>query len=387
MIAASDDNIEGYPTIEPWLGENHYNESPKFWYSHIRTKDGKESLNLNYKIAGDSTVNGKTYAKVVLGYETTDDLKKNYPLEVLSIYPTGEDSYADTLLFRQERDKVFYLSDKDMREVTILDYGLKEGDIFIDATGKRFVVEKVESMGKDAYGIQYWYESSPKRLFLVSEESGLRNIWIEGVGSLNWGIIPPFLLDGISPLKEKGMHVQEIQTAMSWGSNFLATFCVNQPDYKFVPFEPDNYEGMDEVTKSEDKGEFLEYKFVDDTLWITGFMELNCYLTYAECIVSEKRIDVMVKQAYAEDVFDCLHDAFVNVRIPGFKAGIYEIGLPNKEHVTVECKGADGIKDIGKGKLTTGHDGPAYDLSGRHMSDGQRGLRIQGGKKFLVPLR
>ncbi|MBQ8050468.1 MAG: hypothetical protein IJ197_02675 [Bacteroidaceae bacterium] len=44
----------------------------------------------------------------------------------------------------------------------------------------------------------------------------------------------------------------------------------------------------------------------------------------------------------------------------------------------------DGVDEIVNSKWS---DKSLYDLSGRRVSDGQRGVRIQGGKKFLVPLR
>lgn len=71
---------------------------------------------------------------------------------------------------------------------------------------------------------------------------------------------------------------------------------------------------------------------------------------------------------------------FFDVKIPGFKAGTYQVGMPGRDYETLECKGpADGIDVVKQG--AAGTDSRTYDLSGRPVpSKPQRGLYIQGGR-------
>ena len=69
-----------------------------------------------------------------------------------------------------------------------------------------------------------------------------------------------------------------------------------------------------------------------------------------------------------------------SVRIPGFKAGTYEVGMPGEECVTLECKGtsATSVNGITSSSQKDGF----YDLQGRKLSGKPaRGIYIEGGKK------
>ena len=75
-----------------------------------------------------------------------------------------------------------------------------------------------------------------------------------------------------------------------------------------------------------------------------------------------------------------MHVARIDVRIPSFKAGTYQVGMPGGEYETLECKGpADGIDVVKPG--AAGTDKRTYDLQGRPVpSKPQRGLYIQDGR-------
>ena len=71
-----------------------------------------------------------------------------------------------------------------------------------------------------------------------------------------------------------------------------------------------------------------------------------------------------------------------NVKIPGFKAGTYQVGIPGREYVTLECKGTP--TQIENVKSETKNGTTIYDLQGRKMTnDVRKGITIKNGKKTL----
>ena len=183
-------DYEGYPTIihnEPaYLQER----KPKFWCLHVDTKDGG-FINLDYRLAGDTLIQEKHYVRVVFGYEEKIDLYNNDLLRISAIRPNGE-TYADTLFYRQEEDKVYCLQPEKNKEILIVDYGLEVGDEFMDANGEVFVVRETgRQNNKHFFG---WYFYRPRKLILVSQQTGQEDVWIEGLGSQYWGITPYYIM-------------------------------------------------------------------------------------------------------------------------------------------------------------------------------------------------
>ena len=110
--------VSGYPTIFSEYQEQVRKAHPdaqadsvlttNIWKTYYHTTGGNYAFAKYLGTLSDSIVAGKEYMKVVV--ENTD-----------------------TLLYRQEGDKVYMY--RDGQEFLILDYGLKEGDIFEDAWG------------------------------------------------------------------------------------------------------------------------------------------------------------------------------------------------------------------------------------------------------------
>ena len=161
--------IEGYPTIEPWISESYLEYSPKFWYSHLKMEGEETFINLCYNIMGDSLLNDKVYAKVGVGYDKKEDLLENLPIIMIALHPYKKGEYSDILLFRQEGDKVFYWDKINQKDLLILNYGLNEGDTFINAVGDEYIVSEVSSIYKSQYGIQNWYTTAQKKLRLTTK--------------------------------------------------------------------------------------------------------------------------------------------------------------------------------------------------------------------------
>ncbi|MBP1531184.1 MAG: hypothetical protein ILA39_03520 [Bacteroidaceae bacterium] len=378
MASETISSASSYPTLERW-NEEDYEITPKFWYTHVQTDKGM--LNLSYKIIGECSVGSLVYSQVAVGYETAGNLADDHQLCFLSVYPTDRKEYADTLLFRQEGDRVYYLPSPDKEERLVLDYSLKQGDEFTDAAGERFFVAEAKRLERGLFNIQTEDGKEPRMLRLISASTDVEDIWVEGIGSLNWGIIPIGVSSSISPFMEMGADIRSSHVAIAYGSSIMGTFDILQADYKFLPFEEDEMEVVYEEEPS------LNFSFAGDTLCVQGCKELNCYLSYVECLIEGQTVCLQIKQAFSDDIFDCLSNRQLDIRIPGFKAGTYIINGQ-----TLECKGTTGVEAIQDSEFEIHNDAPAYDLSGRRISVSSvssassvlpKGVYVRNGRKIV----
>jgi len=331
--------VPGYPTIVVWRLGTINADYPAFWHTNYHTSEGK-IYNLTYKILGDSIVNGETYGKMRFYYETREDL-----LTGMGLYgwgqPYGKTEFADTLLYRQEGDKVYCIPKGKTEEVLIVDYGLSVGDEFTDGSGETFRVTEARPL-KDGFDWEWttigccnvmclYFYSEPKMLELVSTTTGERDTWVEGIGSLNWGVVPMFIAEGIKPFCELSQHPRRAQVCVAMPENMTVMPNVNEEDYKAMLVSDWKY--------AEEKDLCLEYSFVGNTLCVSGVQEFksNPNGSYAECLITDNHIAFMLKQSQTSSA---IRKEFC-VRIPGFKAGTYEIGMPGQESVTLECTGAN----------------------------------------------
>ena len=369
-------DYEGFPTIihnEPAYWQTN---RPKFWCLHVDTENGG-FLNLDYRLAGDTLIQEKNYVRAVFGYEEKEDLYNNDFLLMPVARPYGS-SYADTLYYRQEDDKVYCLQPKDNKEILVVDYGLKVGDEFTDASGEVYFVTDTtrQSYNKHFRGWYYYYYT-PRRLNLISRRTGEEDVWIEGLGSLNWGITPSFLLSQNRVFAKLGLLPSRAKVSMGYGGNLLLTPNVNRDNYKAERIVQRLFEEKYD-TRS------LEYEFLDDTLYVWGTKNTDYFpgYAYAECLIDDGRIDVLIKSFELVSIKRESEYIFW-AKIPGFKAGTYQVGIPGREYVTLECKGTPTQIENVKSEIKNGPT--IYDLSGRKMVNGKlpNGLYIMNGKKCL----
>ncbi|MBQ8052041.1 MAG: hypothetical protein IJ197_10820 [Bacteroidaceae bacterium] len=317
-----------------------------YWQMLYRTEDGtyfKKRILVEW---GDSIVNDISYARV-----TVND--------------------KDTLLYRQEEKKVLLLSEEG-KEILLFDFGLERGDIFTNPQGEKFIVTDKQNTAsseedENLYATKIW---------LTSEDGSKEDCWQEGTGSFYWGILPLYIACKLDTFDEEPVWSRPLYIP-NIGSCFVEEN-INEEGYKMNLFPITNYTDVPDLKDNE-----IRYSFVDDTLLVQGKKTLNYLTSYAECLIAENTIKVNIGQYVYKDLYPTGNVMrYFEARIPGFTPGTYII---NGEAVV--CGGEDGIRELDNGKWTIDHDGPAYDLSGRRVGDGRRGLKIQGGKKFLVPLR
>ena len=325
-------------------------------------------------INGDSIIGGKKYCITTIRRRDArapyfyDDIKDR------TIKP-------DTLLYRQEGDKVICRL-PDETEAVILDYGLAKGDVFTDSRGEQFQVVDTGYFADIDPNIWYYEDKTPRMLRLQSLWDGSEDVWIEGIGSMTWGILPLSLAEQYVDFPSRPIKVRTIQAP---GFNIIARICLNEDEYKLTYFEPEDHtpQGAD----------FINYSFSGDTLCMDGKVPyMQCFTGYASCFIKEDTISVRVSyfSLMTASVPTCRATRMVHVRIPGFKAGTYHIGRFDEsqeiyEYVTLECKGTDGIESIQNSKFKIDNNAPVYDLSGRRVSSSSslKGVYIQGNKKII----
>ncbi|MBQ9665926.1 MAG: DUF3244 domain-containing protein [Bacteroidaceae bacterium] len=118
---------------------------------------------------------------------------------------------------------------------------------------------------------------------------------------------------------------------------------VNSDEYKSATLE---YFDITEEEWEEigyDAGESLDFEFLDDTLHVTGYLDLNCYNYQIGCIIHDDgKIDVKVypiNVSEDEDQPDCMVLRRAEAKIPGFKEGTYQIAFGGQAPVEIVCKG------------------------------------------------
>ena len=364
--------VKGYPTIYSEYKEDFQREYPdkevtNYWLSYYHTENGEFGKMEYYALLADTIIGTNSYMKVIV-------------------------EGKDTLFFRQQGDKVFLFHEG--QELLLIDYDLKEGDSFVSPWGERFVVTK--SFTFDTYTKYYgsWHKcsslycgnDSPKVVHLQSlEDEGREDEWMEGLGSVEWGIIPLQVLQKLSLFPAKAERIHLIHGS---SKDMYARFEVIEEDYAMIPFRPIPY--------NQNNSFKISFSFSGDTLCVSDALLLSSEFCSAECTIKDNVVDLHV---YDEDSSTGKSNMTYSLRIHGFKAGTYKIYLNGKlRREALVCKGADGIESIQNScsddlrkrhyfadAERTIHNGAdaIYDLSGRRVVNPKRGLYIQGGKKII----
>ena len=367
------DGIKGYSTIEPWISYDYYAESPKFWSLFVGSSSTTDDAKVYYKIISDSTVNGKNYALVCFEVKPLSYLNGG----TYEIVPYYEPAFSDSLLYRQDGNQVFCLSKDGKQEFLILDYGLEEGDSFVTPMGQILHVKETGYFNEYKDHILS-SDQEPKMLRLVSEDEESEDVWVEGIGSLQWGILPLYMAMTIEPFRNSPSNPLKMHVIESWGKNLFAEFCVFEDTYKSITYhEPKDESAGEEMA--------LTYSFAGNTLLVRGYYPLNLYPTSIEAHITGNNVDIMISQTTTQDIVKGKHMALIDARIPGFKAGQYTIGFKDSEHVAIECR-TTAIRNLFDPQPANRQipNKAIYELSGRPLSaPPDKGFFIQDGQKVV----
>lgn len=245
-----------------------------------------------------------------------------------AVYYLKDNQDVDTLYYRQEGKKIYRYDEATGNDILMFDFSLIIGDVFTTENGVKMIVEDV---GIFKEYLEYWLYRDDFTMIKLRgvDNPEIQDVWAEGVGSIYTGLLPADMLEG------RDSFSVEICNMVSSS----AVFPQNRETYKSMPIKIKrlnvisfNYlEHFDEF-----KEEFV-YEFIDDTLHVYGYTDLNCYTYMMCCDISDNKIDLNYFPILADGVDDleCLSLGFFEVFIPGFEPGTYTITMKGKDPQTV----------------------------------------------------
>ena len=286
--------------------EDTYNYPYKKWFTVAK---GDFSPFISYTcLTKDSVINGQ-----------------NYVASSTIHYTSPDDASTMVICYRQEGDKVYYYSDEDHRDELLFDFGLQVGDKFLDDHYGYLSVAEVGTFPEVAQYLGLSREN--KMLRLVDSYDGTDiDIWIEGIGSLKHGILP-FKYPYNNKYHTLGLTFHGINDH----------FSVNLPTFKQQPFEPIDLT-MDELRELQNSGKecpcILTATFEEDTLHLTGIMDLNCNSYDMVAILTDNNHISLTIPMYEAEALDCQHRCRYDVKLSGFTCGTYTIDVNERLGIT-----------------------------------------------------
>lgn len=215
--------------------------------------------------------------------------------------------------YRQEGDKVYRYTKSDGKEQVILDFGLEVGDVFPLYEGLSLQVEQVSDT-LIAYG---WVsEALCKCIHLRGvEDPTFQDMWVEGFGSVCYGITPPEKLEDL--------FKTHLLYAISEGYIYMTNF------------SSDNLWGLEaplgEEYPDSDVEEPLEFTLYDNVLHISGYIWNDCdgplYL-----LVKEKDDNIFISRFELPGDADCYSYFKTDFSIRGLDLDKYTINYRNRTY-------------------------------------------------------
>ena len=325
------------------------NEMPSYWNIYSWNKEQKE--------------------QIVVVYET--DFHQRPTFEGKEYRVIGIAGQSKRFYYRQDSRQLYRYDESQQKEELMMDFDLKEGEVFTRPDGVRL---KVESVGDTLlYHYSYGFKVPCRMLKLRDvDDATLQDTWIETMGSLTSGILLPTDLENYT-LKQV-MKFAGFTTSMWWvNSPTFRTGNVNVGDEVDVP-------PMTPVADS------LHYEFVGDTLHITGVLTLNCFHDYYY-ICHIDGINVGITYDMSSTLAATCNSAYnVEFIIPGFTPGTtYTVSVNNRFTATITCPDASAIPPVARDTDQPKGHPQLFDLKGRPVTTRPtRGIYIKDGKKYYT---
>jgi hypothetical protein len=202
----------------------------------------------------------------------------------------------------------------------MFDYGLKVGDVFVNSNGEQFHVVETDFFEEyENHFMQLADSVPPRTLRLRSDDGTQEQVWIEGFGETQCGIVPLYMVEKLKKIDSRPTHSITPNNYFNGGYSGLndGMFDVNEDDYKLIHFVP---------VEAKEKRD-LEYTFVGDTLCVNGNYLLHNYnsATCFECIITKDNTIALSIWTYNYIPITGLFTVDVDVKIPGFKPGTYNV--------------------------------------------------------------
>ena len=289
-----EEKVNAVGTVSTSYHPMFWGDIRKRWSGYCVLKNGEEFRVPTFE-RQDSVIGGKTYS--VIEYQG-----------------------KDTLLFleRQEGLKVYRYDENTQAEVLMIDYSLNVGEeVEVDGGVRLRVVETGSAYEKyPMYGLR---NSKMMKLQGVDDET-LEDVWIEGVGSIYWGVLPRGMMDDVDK-----MYVANVSFSFSEGN---AAFPVNTERYKacLLSYRKLTDAELDRVEKlGSEKREYLSYILEDDTLYVTGRLDLKSYDYQIECLIDGENVDINMYMIDVLDFFATPHLSYIEAKFSGFKEECYQV--------------------------------------------------------------
>lgn len=292
-------------------------------------------------------------------------------------------SVNDMVIIRTEGTKYFCYDSKDQTEHLLFDFGLQKGSTYInDFSNISYEVTDVRDTIVNS--------KNSKLIELQSiEDKSKRDTWIEGVGSVNTGILPfsEFFKD-IFLLT----NTHTIET--TFDSEFFSYHFYPSNQYiKTADMDITVLRWEKKIETEDDYKEYLDWynapsdlnaEFIGDTLRVWGRLRTSCSIqSYAACELRDNQVTFKTYR-YDDDEADCIGIYKIETRIPGFHRGTYSVKILNK---TIELENTESIySSVNMVEAYSGFpDNTIYDLQGRKIVNGKRkGIYIRNGKIVVV---
>ena len=287
------------------IGVEYYSDY-RAWEYHTTNAEGK-SGNLFTRAEKDVVFDGQTYVQLTNGWY--GDLHWSY--------------------MRQVGKKVLRYNPDTRTETVVLDYSLDVGDIFTTECGDRMQVTEVGSFEEYA---QYFYTGDGVRRMLRLQgvdNPKLRDVWIEGFGSVYTGVLPPEL------------YVPYPEIHLKWRSD-TGNFAVNQTHFKSIPFEAEELDRDTQYflsVEATDEDIPFTCEFIGNNLHLAGYFYYTCSTSqYAELTIDDDGI-LNLSFDYPGTYYPvatCMWPGYFDLIFPDFEPGNYHISLTNLRGHTQE---------------------------------------------------
>ena len=230
--------------------------------------------------------------------------------------------------YRQEGNKVYCYSLAEQKEYLVMDFGLKVGDVFTLYDGFNVVVEQQSDTLLTCWNAQ----KTCKKLHLRGvEQPDFTDVWIEGIGSLRYGINPPKAEE--TYLLHSSMFMEECEEYCDYCTFVFEPqkddLCATMVELEEEIYE-DAFSDYDEYEEAfYDK--FMTFGLSNDTLHIGGYIGTYCeqsqYFLIEEGVGT---IHIMSVPFPLAPEADCHSVNAIDVKLPGFTQDRYTIYYNDK---------------------------------------------------------
>ena len=278
--------------------------------------------------------------------------------------------------YRQDGNRVYCYSLAEQKEYLVMDFGLKVGDVFTLYDGFNIVVEQQSDTLLTCWDTQ----KTCKKLHLRGvEQPDFTDVWIEGIGSLRYGINPPgaeetYLLHSSMSMEECEEYCDYCTFVFELQKDDLRATMVALGEEIYEDAFPD-YDKYEEAFYDK----FMTFGLNNDTLHISGYIGTYCeqslYLLIEEGVGT---IHIMSVPFPLASEADCRSVNAIDVKLSGFTQKEYIVYYRDMAMTVSQTETSIHSTD---GECCSP---PYYDLQGRRVENPVRGIYIKDGKKTFV---